>query len=185
MIECSLKSARKSRYSDLCARQRLGTIGCSHQDVKTSKPDPILWSRPELLPEDPVLPRRYRRVVEPAGVDRDLVPVEDSVGRSVLMPRLVSPHRVVFGLGVEARHRHITDIAEEPAGPGRDGQAPGEQRPSEHAQLPGSIPDHVYLSCSVIGDRDRGRGSGRPASQRRRRTKSYTCTIGSFGTPAV
>ena len=41
----------------------------------------------ELLPEDPVLPGRHGRVVEPAGVDRDLVPAPDPARRGAPLLR--------------------------------------------------------------------------------------------------
>src|SRR5213592_4466603 len=81
-----------------------GDVNDRHRTARTP--------RSKLFPENPVLARRYRRVIQPAGVDGDLVPVTDRVCPG---PRFLSGARartVVWTGPVERTQRLAMTVRE-------------------------------------------------------------------------
>src|SRR5581483_5391377 len=76
-----------------------------------------------LLPEDAVLSRRDGRVVEPARVDGDAVPVEKPAGQvGAATPRMVPRRLTVGGGSAEAWSKLAADVAGGTVRPGGDGE---------------------------------------------------------------
>ena len=115
-------SARDAGVALVAAVDRVH--GLEHGDVDDGH-RPAGAGRPELLAEDAVLAAGDGRVVEPAGVDRDLVPVTEPAQRVVRLR--VSPAGSLSRRSLVARPPHVAGLAARGSlRPGGDGHAEDE-----------------------------------------------------------
>lgn len=118
---------------------------------------------PKLLAEDPVLARRHRRVVEPAGVDRHLVPKKDLGGRAAPVPLQVSRRWPAMSGGSVPRPPGAINAARNSLRPGRGSETQGRYHQRQDKQRLVSFQDDTYSFSAVPRRAARGRRGRKPA----------------------